>query len=123
MIASEGLCGGDFSSVEAGDDEWLQAVEDGVFLPFMLVQDDPFVIRIVLDGPLTEQEQAEWVGRTRHKLRVPDGRLAVIGGGPEYLWGEDMGEFTRFLDVPPGDYLAELYTYYQGINGEYCLDQ
>jgi len=122
MIASAGLCGGDYSSVGAEDDEWLEAVKDGVFLPFMLVQDDPFIIRVVIDEPLTAQEQSEWVGCTRHKLRIPDGRLVVIGGGPEYLWGEDMEEFTRFLDVPPGDYLAELYTFLHGINGEYCLD-
>jgi hypothetical protein len=123
MIASAGLCGGDYSSVDAEDEEWLQAIKDGVFLPFQLVQDDPFIIRVVLDEPLTGQEQAEWVGCTRHKLRIPDGRLAVIGGGPEYLWGEDMEEFTRFLDVPPGDYLAELYTYFHCVNGSYCLNE
>jgi hypothetical protein len=123
MIASAELCGRDYSSVDAQDEEWLQAIKDGVFLPFQLVQDDPFIIRVVLDEPLTAQEQDEWVGYTRHKLRIPDGRLAVIGGGPEYLWGEDMTEFTRFLDVPPGDYLAELYTYFHGINGSYCLNE
>jgi hypothetical protein len=122
MIASAGLCGGDYSSVDPGDERWLDAVRDGVFLPFELVQDDPFILRVVLDEPLNVQEQAEWVGCTRHKLRVPDGRLVVIGGGVGYLEGEDMTDFTCFLDVPPGDYLAELYTYFHGINGEYCLD-
>jgi hypothetical protein len=121
MIASKGLCGGDYSEVDSDDDAWLAAVREGVFLPFALVQDDGFVIRVVLDEPLTPQEQDEWVGRSRHRLRVPDGRLAVIGGGAEYLWGEDVDEFTRFLDVPPGDYLAEVYTYLQGVNGPYCL--
>src|SRR5262245_21048014 len=106
MIASAGLCGRDYSSVESGDEDWLQAAKEGVFLPFELAQDDPFIPRVVVDEPLTAQERDEWGGCTRHKLRIPDGRLAVIGGGPEYLWGEDMAEFTRFLDVPPGDYLA-----------------
>ncbi|MGE3820094.1 MAG: hypothetical protein AB7I30_11770 [Isosphaeraceae bacterium] len=123
MIASEGLHGRDFSSVDSEDEEWLKAVKDGVFLPFELVQDDSFIIRVVVDEPLSSQEEAEWVGRTRHKLRVPDGRLVIIGGGPEYLWGEDVEEFTRFLDVPPGDYLAELHTYYHGINGSHCLNE
>lgn len=121
MITSEGLSGRDYSSVESGDDDWMLAIKDGVFLPFMLVQDDPFMIRVVLDEPLNTQEEAEWVGCTRHKLSIPDGRLAIIGGGPEYLWGEDMEEFSRFVDVPPGDYLAEVYTYYQSINGDHCL--
>lgn len=57
MIASKGLCGGDYSEVDSDDDAWLAAVRDGVFLPFALVQDDGFVIRIVLDEPLTPQEQ------------------------------------------------------------------
>jgi hypothetical protein len=123
MIASEGLCGGDYSSIDEEDAEWLKAIKDGVFLPFQLVQDDSIIIRVVLDEPLSGQEQDEWVGLTRHKLRIPDGRLVLIGGGTEYLWGEDMTEFTRFLDVPPGDYLAELYTYFQGVNGSYCLNE
>ncbi len=122
MIASNGLCGGHYSSVDSEDEEWGQAIKDGVFLTFELVQDDPFIIRVVLDEPLSEQEQAEWVGCTRHRLRIPDGCLVVIGGGPEYLWGEDMEEFTRFLDVPPGDYQADLYTFYHSINGSYCLN-
>lgn len=123
MVTSKGLCGRDFSGVDSEDTEWDDAVKDGVFLPFELVQDDSFIIRVVLDEPLSAQEQDEWVGCTRHKLRVPDGKLTVVGGGPEYLWGEDMDEFSRFLDVPPGDYLAEVYTYYQGVNGSYCLNE
>ncbi len=122
MIASKGLGGRDFSEVEADDEVWNAAVEEGIFLPFSLVQDDPFVIRVVLDEPLSAEESAEWVGVSRHRLRVDDGILAVIGGGPEYLWGEDMDEFTRFLEIPPGDYLAEVYTYLQGVNGPHCLD-
>lgn len=122
MIASAGLCGGDYSAVEQEDAEWFAAIRDGVFLPFELVQDASFIIRVVVDEPLSRQESDEWVGITRHKLRVPDGRLVVIGGGPEYLWGEDMAEFSRFLDVPPGDYLAEVHTYLQSVNGKYCLD-
>ena len=122
MITSKGLCGQDFSGIEAEDKAWKTAIREGVFLPFELVQDDSFIIRVVVDEPLSEQERDEWVGMTTHKLRIPDGDLAVIGGGLEFLWGEDMEEFARFQKVPPGDYLAEVYTYLQGVNGEYCLD-
>src|SRR4051794_8977161 len=97
MITSQGLCGRDFSGIDADDPEWFDAVNDGVFLPFELVQDDSFVIRVVVDEPLSREEEDEWVGRTCHKLRVPDGKLALLGGGLEYLWGEEMEEFSRFL--------------------------
>ena len=123
IITSQGLCGQDFSDIESEDKAWGKAIREGVFLPFELVQDDGFIIRVVIDEPLSEQERDEWVGFTSHKLRIPDGKLAVIGGGLEFLWGEDMDEFARFQEVPPGDYLAEVYTYLQGVNGSFCLDK
>lgn len=122
MITSEGLAGGDYSTVEDGDSAWMDAVREGIFLPFRLYQDDPFVIRVVVDEVLTDHEQEEWVGKLVTKLRVPDGRLAVLAGGQEYLWGEDMEEFSHFLDIPAGDYQAEVYTYLNGVNGESCLE-
>lgn len=121
MIGSASLHGGAFADVEEGDARWLAGIEAGAFLPFQLVQDDGFLIRVVVDEPLSAQERDEWVGRTRHRLRIPDGRLVVVGGCWEYLAGEEMDEYTASLDVPPGDYLAEVYTYYHGVNGEYCL--
>jgi hypothetical protein len=32
-------------------------------LPLMLVQDDPFIVRVVAGGPLTAQEEEEWGAR------------------------------------------------------------
>ncbi|WP_165251025.1 hypothetical protein [Paludisphaera soli] len=121
LIGSASLHGGAYSEAVDGDAEWLAGIAAGDFLPFELVQDDGFIIRVVIDEPLSAREEDEWVGRTRHKLRVPDGRLVVVGGCQEYLAGEEMDEFTASLDVPPGDYLAEVYSYYHGVNGEFCL--
>lgn len=123
MITSKCLCGRDFSDIDPDEPEWLDAIKEGIFLPFELVQDDSFIIRVVLDEELSPQEQEEWVASSAHKLRIPDGKLAIIGGGVEYLWGEDMDEFSRFLEVPRGDYLAEVYTYFHGANGSYCLNE
>lgn len=121
LIASESVSQGDFADVEPGGADWRSAVKAGRFLPFQLVQDDPFLIRVVVNEPLTRPEREEWVGRFAYELQVPDGRLAVVGGGPEYLWGEDMEEYTRVLDIPAGTYRAEVYTYLHGVNGRYCL--
>lgn len=122
-ITSARLCGRDLSGVVPGDDRWMAAVADGVFLPIELAQDDPFVIRVVVDEPLADQERDEWVACLRHRLRIPDGRLLLMGGGTEYFDGEDMEEYSRTLEVPAGDYQAELYTYYHSANGDYALHQ
>jgi hypothetical protein len=122
-ITSAGLCGLDLSGVIPGDDRWMAAVAEGVFLPIELAQDDPFVIRVVVDEPLTDQEREEWLACTRHRLRIPDGRLLIMGGGCEYFDGEDVEEYSRTLDVPAGDYQAEVYTYYHSVNGDYALHQ
>jgi hypothetical protein len=121
MIGSASLHGGAYAEAEDGDARWLAGIAAGDFLPIGLVQDDGFVIRVVVDEPLSAREDDEWVGRTRHRLRVPDGRLVVVGGCQEYLAGEEMDEFTASLPVPPGDYLAEVYSYLHGVNGDYCL--
>ncbi|WP_337173162.1 hypothetical protein [Paludisphaera sp.] len=122
-IASAGLCGRDLAGVIPGDERWMAAVADGVFMPIELAQDDPIVIRVVVDDPLTDPERDEWVARVRHRLSVPDGRLLIMGGACEYFDGEDMEEYSRTLDIPAGDYQAEVYTYLHGANGDYALDQ
>ncbi|WP_148593653.1 hypothetical protein [Aquisphaera giovannonii] len=123
MISSRGLCGRDFSGIDNGDEAWAEAVRDGIILPVELAQDEAFWVRVLLDQPLSNQEDAEWIGCTRHRLRVPDGKLEITGGGPDFLWDDDSEQYTRTLDIPPGDYLAELYTYLQGINGVYTLEK
>ncbi|WP_165221202.1 hypothetical protein [Aquisphaera insulae] len=123
MISSRGLCGHDFSKIEGGDEAWLAATRDGVILPIELAQDEPFLIRVLVNEPLSAQEDAEWIGRSSHRLRIPDGKLEITGGGSEFLWDDDSDEYTQTLDIPPGDYLAELYTFLQGVNGIYTFDQ
>lgn len=45
-----------------GSEAWRQAVLDGVLLPIELVQDDSFVIRVVVGRDLIPPEREEWVG-------------------------------------------------------------
>jgi hypothetical protein len=104
-------------------EKWIR---DGIFLPVELMQDDPFLCRVVL-GPMREDEQHEWVGRLQWKLHIPDGVL-VVAAGCEYVMGEFdpeddyWDEFVHFIDVPHGDYKVTVYTHLPGINGEWVLE-
>ena len=75
MITSKGLCAQDFSEVDSEDEAWPEAVEDGIFLPFELVQDDSFIIRVVLDEPLNVAGTGR-VGRS-HSPQAPRARRQV----------------------------------------------
>jgi predicted DNA-binding WGR domain protein/ankyrin repeat protein len=115
--------------LDSGTDEWDAAVRRGDLLPFELVQDDPFVIRVVVGGALEPDEEAQWVGRLSWKLRVPDGRLAVCAGSEFVMdpWDPDEdeddhgAEYRHLMPVPAGTYHATLYGFLQGINGENLL--
>ncbi len=106
-----------------GEKEWDAAVRSGDLLPIPLVQDDSFVIRVVAGGELTAAESEEWVGRLAWRLRVPDGKM-VIAGGVEFVLeprGEDddgLSDYVRVLELPRGEYRAELYAYLHGVDGE-----
>jgi hypothetical protein len=99
--------------------EWARGIERGDFIPISLVQDDALVVRVVVDEALTEQEAAEWVDYFAARLAVPDGKL-VLCGGAEFLWEpglEGSEDYMRVVEVPPGEYLAEVYTQLPGVNG------
>lgn len=121
IIASKSLAGRDLAESDSGSESWLKAVKEGVFLPVSLVQDDPFVVRVVVEEPLTTQEQEEALDHWTAPLLIPDGKL-IICGGIEYLWGEDMEEYMDSMKVPKGVYRADFYTYMQGVNGDYVYN-
>lgn len=105
-----------------GDKAWRKAVQGGLVLPIELVQDDPVVVRVIVDDDLTAAEEAEWVGRLDSKLVVPDGRLALCGGLDLLAEGlEGAADFVQVLDVPPGTYRATLYAQLPGLNGEHLF--
>jgi predicted DNA-binding WGR domain protein len=126
LILSESLIG---RQITPDDPRWAQAIADGDLLPFELVQDDPFVIRVVVGDALTDTERDEAIGQLTWKLRIPDGRLVVAGGielvmepaGSEV--SEYLAQYARRIAVPPGDYDATLLVYVHGINGENLLDR
>lgn len=114
FLASESLCGRDPEEVFALADSaegMKRGLQEGLFLGCELYQDDSFTARLVL-GPLTEQEETEWICRAVGKLRVPCGRLGVSGGwavleyhtDPENL--DYYRDFLHVVSIPPGDYVV-----------------
>jgi hypothetical protein len=101
--------------------KWARAVAAREILPLELAQDDPFIIRVVLGGALSEAEIGECVGRFESSLELGD--ELVVSGGVEYIsegeeWHKD---YSRVVPVPKGSYRVELFTYLPGMNGEFCL--
>src|SRR5262249_45032112 len=116
VITSEGLNG---SKPIEDQRAWGRELKRGTFVPITLVQDDELVIRVVVDEPLSEQEAEEWIDRFSCTLRVPDGRLMLVGGS-EYLEEPDPAEhedYVRRVEVPPGDYRVTVYSHLLGVNG------
>jgi hypothetical protein len=100
-----------------------QLVEEGAMMPMSLYQDDGYLVRFVV-GDLTAQEEAEWTARVRWKLNVPCGEVLVSGilscdfedEFAEIAPAEDNGSYWAgaYVEVPPGEYLAEVYSYPPG---------
>ncbi len=124
VVTSRRMAG---KAMDEGSPEWLEAVRRGDMLPFQLIQDDSFVIRIVAGEPLSAQESEEWVARTDWHLDVPDGRLCVTGGAPFSNEDYDAGDawwaqFVGEVAIPKGRYRASLYTHLHGVNGSAVID-
>ena len=82
-----------------------------------LHQDASFVVRVVVEGELTDVENAEWVDRHTAKLVLPKNGLAVCGGR-DYVDDptDEDNDAVAFLDVPAGAYAIELFTYFTSPN-------
>ncbi len=124
VITSRKLAG---RTMEEGSAEWMKAVKRGDMLPLELVQDDPFVIRVVAGEPLDQQEAEEWVARVDWHLNVPDGKLCITGGAPFTTEGYDADDadaerYVGELAIPRGRYRATLYTYLDSVNGASVMD-
>src|SRR6476661_8976129 len=60
-----------------------------------LYGDDSLPVRIVVDEPLTADEEAEWLARASWRIDTSDGHMLVMGGfDPDVLswWNEDRDE-------------------------------
>jgi hypothetical protein len=94
----------------------------------LLVGDDQFIARVVVDEPLSQAEQDEWIAHYRWALDVPCGRLLVCGGfDPDVIgwWRDGLHgrKGVKEIAVPPGKYLVDVYTYLHSMNGRMILSE
>ena len=114
--------------IEADRNDDLSIVVDHQAILISLYGDDSFPARVLVGGSLTVDEDAEWIARATWKLNVPCGKVLLCGGfDPRALaaWrdhGNDWDGTVQPLEVPPGKYLVDVYTYRQTINGRF-LDE
>jgi hypothetical protein len=82
-----------------------------------LVGDDEFVVRIVEGEALSAEEEDQWISRVRAPLKIPCGRLLVCGGFDPDTIADLQEDEASFVEVPPGDYVIEVLTYLNTMNG------
>ena len=97
-----------------------KGVKSGAFIALELYQDDPLLVRVVVGGEITPEEQNSWVDRFAARLNVSDGRLALCGG-IEFLTGDanEDDDFVQIVEIPAGGYCADVFTLIPGVNGYY----
>ena len=95
-----------------------------------LYGDDSMPVRIVIDEPLTREEEAEWLARATWRIDTSDGRLLVMGGfDPDVLadWDdEDSGDdgwggSVAALTTQPGSWRVDVYAHVGSMNGRQIL--
>lgn len=135
VISSSSLGGSGLSADEIADK--LQTEDDavinellreGICLPLYFGADCELDKVVFIEGGLSEQEEAEWIGRIRSKLTVPCGEIMLMGGGMPEDFEDALVNFEppdphyRYfhkIKVEPGTYLVEVYAFI----GSYAVNE
>jgi hypothetical protein len=93
-----------------------------------LYGDDSMPVRIVINEPLTGDEEAQWLGRATWRIDTSDGRLLVMGGfDPDVLasWKEEEADNgsggVAVIDAQPGSWRVDVYAHVGSMNGREIL--
>jgi hypothetical protein len=109
----------------------LRFVKDQKALLLELYGDDSMPVRIVVNEPLRDDEEAEWLARATWRLDTSDGRLLVMGGfDPDLLalWRDESGRGANvrgvaLFDVGPGSWRVDVYAHAGSMNGRQILSE
>lgn len=96
-------------------ENWGRLLAQGSLIALELYQDGPFVVRIVVDEPLTSEEESLWIDRVGAKLHLPKAGLALCGGR-DYVDDpqDEDNEAVEIVPVPAGTYAALVHCYWTG---------
>lgn len=111
--------------IEDGRSNDGQFVQDFQAMLQMLYGDDSMPVRVVVDEPLTSEEEAQWLCRSTWRIDAPDGRILVMGGfDPDVLgWWRDEhapdedGKGVMVVKARPGSWRVDLYAHVGSMNG------
>lgn len=81
-------------------------------------------------GNLNEQEERDWIARLAWKFNIPCGKLILCCGCPdddlEHALSDEPPDkhyvIFEHMEVPPGEYLVEIYAYYSSQTVQVSLD-
>jgi hypothetical protein len=138
LLTSQSLGGSGISPEElsqtmfSGDESKIgKLLEQGVCFPVCFEGDcalDGGTLFVI--GDLNEQEEKDWVARLAWKLNIPCGKLIFCCGCCEdelvpAAAGEPPPkhyEIYELIDVPPGEYLVEIYAYFSSMTVQVALE-
>jgi|RhiMethySRZTD1v2_1073278.scaffolds.fasta_scaffold00291_28 hypothetical protein len=116
--------------IEDGRADDMRFVTSHKAMLLELYGDDSMPVRIVVDEPLSEEEQAQWLARASWRIDTADGRILVVGGfDPDVLadWrshdsGEDgWGGGVAAVTAQPGGWRVDVYAHVGSMNGRQIL--
>lgn len=111
------------------DDEGFVRRHEALLL--VLCGDDSMAVRLVVDEPLTEEEESQWLARATNWLTVTDGRVLLMGGLDPRLLEDWRSEYAphgstpeiAVVPVPNGTWQVDVYTHVGCANGGYVLEE
>ncbi len=115
--------------IEDGRENDLRFVKEFKALPLELYGDDSMPVRIVVDEPLSKDEEAQWLARATWRLDTTDGRLLVMGGfDPDVMasWRDETGGTTddgtvAVIEAKSGAWRVDVYAHPGSMNGRAIL--
>ena len=107
----------------------LRFVTEHKALLLELDGDDSMPVRIVVNEPLRDDEEAQWLARATWRIDTSDGRLLVMGGfDPVVLgwWRDESGSSANgrgvaLFESAPGSWRVDVYAHAGSMNGRQIL--
>jgi hypothetical protein len=118
--------------IEDGRTDDMRFVTTHKALLLELYGDDSMPVRVVVDEPLSADEEAQWLARATWRIDTSDGRVLVMGGfDPDVLadWkendqgGDSDSRSVAAVTAKPGSWRVDVYAHAGSMNGRQILSE